>query len=122
MKKSGILNAALSRTVAAMGHGDLIVIGDAGLPVPPGVPCIDLAVCRGVPRFVEVLASVRAELEVERTVIAAEAGLDVRTWIGPADEISHEDFKQLSSRAVAIVRTGEATPYANAALFSGVTF
>ena len=122
MKKSGILNAELSRLVATMGHGDLLVIGDAGLPVPPGVPCIDLAVCAGVPRFVEVLATVRAELEIERTVIATEAGPDVRAWVGAAEELSHEDFKLLSAQARAIVRTGEATPYANVAVFSGVAF
>lgn len=37
MKKTTLLNIALSRTIAGMGHGDILVIGDAGLPVPPGV-------------------------------------------------------------------------------------
>lgn len=38
MKRTAILHGDLSRLVALMGHGDLLVIGDAGLPVPPGVP------------------------------------------------------------------------------------
>ena len=37
MKKTALLNVALSRTIAGMGHGDILVIGDAGLPVPPAL-------------------------------------------------------------------------------------
>lgn len=44
MRKSGILHAELSRIVASMGHGDELVIADAGFPVPAGVACVDLAV------------------------------------------------------------------------------
>ena len=38
------------------------------------------------------------------------------------ERVSHEDFKAANARAVAVVRTGEATPYANVALYAGVTF
>ena len=34
MKKTPLLNIALSRLVASLGHGDIVVIADAGLPVP----------------------------------------------------------------------------------------
>ena len=61
MKRTPLLHSELSGLIAAMGHGDLLVIGDAGLPVPPGVRCIDLAVTRGVPRFFDVLDAVLAE-------------------------------------------------------------
>ena len=124
MKKSGILNAELSGLVAGLGHGDLLVIGDAGLPVPPGVPCIDLAVRVGVPRFSEVLETVLTEMCVESAVIAAEAGAEVRGWVSALspDEVSHEAFKARSAEAVAVVRTGEATPYANVGLVAGVVF
>jgi D-ribose pyranase len=37
-------------------------------------------------------------------------------------EVSHEDLKRLSARAVAVVRTGETSPYANVILHAGVTF
>ena len=49
MKKTPLLNIALSRVIASLGHGDVLVIGDAGLPVPPGVELIDLALTAGVP-------------------------------------------------------------------------
>jgi D-ribose pyranase len=38
MKKRGVLHTALAETIAGMGHGDLLVIADAGLPVPPASP------------------------------------------------------------------------------------
>ena len=34
MKKIGILHVQLSRVIASMAHGEMLVIGDAGLPVP----------------------------------------------------------------------------------------
>ena len=36
MKKSGVLHNELAQIIASLGHGDLLVIGDAGLPVPQG--------------------------------------------------------------------------------------
>lgn len=127
MKRGALLNAELSGLVAAMGHGDLLVIGDAGLPVPPGVRCIDLAVTGGVPGFFEVLDAVLSELVVERSAAAVEADPDLINrfsvrQIGILERLSHDDLKQASRNARAIVRTGEFTPYANICLWSGVAF
>ena len=61
MKKTHLLHAELSQLIAAMGHGDAIVIADAGLPVPAGTRCIDLAVTRGVPSFEQVLDAVERD-------------------------------------------------------------
>ena len=33
MKKTPLLNIALSEVIASLGHGDMLVIGDAGLPI-----------------------------------------------------------------------------------------
>jgi D-ribose pyranase len=132
MKKSGILQRELARTIAAMGHTDLLVIADAGLPVPPGVPCIDLAVVGGVPPMLEVLRAVSSELQVEGITLAEE--LKARGRAGMVDEIAalfpgvrtdwlpHEEFKALTARARAVVRTGEFSPYANVILHAGVVF
>lgn len=100
------------------------MIGDAGLPVPPGVRVIDLAVTRGVPGFLEVLDAVVAEMCVERAVIASEAGTIAADSAArlPVERETHSEFKRLSAGARAIVRTGECTPYANVALFAGVVF
>ncbi|MEM1362686.1 MAG: D-ribose pyranase [Pseudomonadota bacterium] len=125
MKKTALLHAELSHVIATMGHGDMLVIGDVGLPVPPGVTTIDLAVTLGVPRFEQVLNTVLTELQVEKAVIAEEASDTFLSELARDFEItrmSHENFKLLSHDARAIVRTGEATPYANVALISGVVF
>jgi D-ribose pyranase len=131
MKKTGILNHELSEVIARMGHTDLLVIADAGLPIPAGVQRIDLALVAGVPRFMYVLYAVLGELQVERAIVASEMRdtsprlhselLDALGQL-PLEEITHEEFKRLTHRAVAIVRTGEFTPYANIALVSGVVF
>lgn len=131
MKKTGVLNRALAATIAGMGHTDLLVVADAGLPVPPGVPCIDLAVAPGVPGVLDALGAIAAELHVEAITIAAElaagdTGLPgaVRALFPAATlgTVSHDDLKAMSARARAVVRTGECTPYANVVLASGVTF
>lgn len=49
MKNQGILNAQLIRCIAELGHKDLFMIGDAGMPIPKGVEIVDLVVCGGFP-------------------------------------------------------------------------
>lgn len=127
MKRTTLLNAPLSGLIASMGHGDLLVIGDAGLPVPQGVPVIDLAVMRGVPGVFDVLDAVLSELVVERSALASEAAPALiarfaEREIGTPGRLSHADFKLESRHARAVVRTGECTPYANICLWAGVAF
>lgn len=130
MKKGLLLNAPLSAVVARMGHGDRLVICDAGLPIPDGVERIDLAVSPGVPTLVQVLAAVAAEMQVERVLLAQETlvgGKSAPDWL-PAEwaqnlaAVPHEEFKRQCATARAVVRTGECTPYANVMLVAGVTF
>jgi D-ribose pyranase len=131
MKKRGILQHELAEVIATLGHADALVIADAGLPIPPQVKRIDLALVGGIPRFVDVLRAVLAEVQVERAVVALETREkspalheELMTLLGPipTTEVSHEEFKQLTHQARAVVRTGEFTPYANVILFSGVVF
>lgn len=134
MKKTPLLNVALSRLIASLGHGDMVVIGDAGLPVPPGVELIDLALTHGIPDFVSTLKVVLSEMQVESHVLAKEifdkqptalADLDALNEegaLGRRDLLTHEQFKVLSRQARAIIRTGECQPYCNIVLAAGVTF
>lgn len=127
MKRTALLHSELSGLVAAMGHGDLIVIGDAGLPVPAGVRCIDLAVTHGIPGAMQVLDAVLSELVVERSCLAQEAAPELidafkTRDIGQIGFVSHDDFKRGMTSARAVIRTGECTPYANICLWSGVAF
>lgn len=127
MKRQGILHAELAWHLARLGHTDTFVIGDCGLPTPPGVPRIDLAVVAGVPRFTEVCDAILAETEVEGAVIAEEAhaspaGTALAERFPAAERVTHEEFKRLCAGAHFMVRTGETTPFANVILRSGVPF
>ena len=132
MKAAGLLHAELSRIVASLGHGETIVVGDAGLPVPPGVPVVDLAIAPALPSHERVLRAILSELVVERgfanveqPVAAPEAaaGLEDAWPPGvPLERIDHDALKRRSADARAIVRTGEFTPYANVILVAGVPF
>jgi D-ribose pyranase len=138
MKKSGLLHPELSHVIASLGHTDMLVIADAGLPIPEGVPRIDLAYTAGQPPFLSVLEAVLSDMEVEAATLALEMqsvtpkafykkvlgrleGLPKVKKQG-VDFVSHEDFKTLTLKAKAVVRTGEFTPYANVILQSGAVF
>lgn len=129
MKRQGILNAPLSAHLARLGHTDLVVVADCGLPAPPVVPVVDLAVVPGLPAFLPVLDALVAELAIEETAVAGEAEKanpsiwrELRQRFPDAAVISHDDLKSASWQARLIVRTGEATPYANVILRCGVPF
>lgn len=132
MKKNVLLHSEISYLIANLGHTDRIVIADCGLPVPQHVQKIDLAVMRGIPGFIDTLKAVLSEMHVEKALIADEwqqGGGQVygefRGVLGdiPTESISHEKFKELVSQSsVAVIRTGECTPYANVILQSGVVF
>jgi D-ribose pyranase len=128
MKRRGIINAPLSGHLARLGHTDLVVVADAGLPLPPHVPVVDLAVVYGLPRFVDVLDALLDELVVEHGWVSAEAeGRPPAQWVDarlsrPAERIAHERLKGMLGDVRLAVRTGEDTAFANVVLRCGVPF
>ncbi|MBD7965089.1 D-ribose pyranase [Fictibacillus norfolkensis] len=131
MKRHGILNSHISKVLSDLGHTDLIVIADAGLPIPSDVPRIDLALTLGVPSFTDVVSAVSNDMVVEQVILASEIKeknektLTFMNETFPESEqkfVSHEAFKQLSKQAKVVIRTGEVTPYANCILQAGVIF
>ena len=128
-RQTGILHGDLLRAIATLRHGDYIVIADAGLPIPTGVECIDLAIVPNLPRFLDILQIVMAELVVDTAVIASETLENtalvtaIQSCLSMAPQVvSHEIFKQRTTNARALIRTGEFTPYANILLVGGVPF
>ena len=97
-----------------------------GLPVPLDVPLVDLAVVLGLPRFAEVLEAVLDEIVVEHAWVSEGAdGTPAGGWVderlaAPAERLEHEELKAMVRRASLVVRTGEATAYANVVLRCGV--
>ena len=131
MKKDGLLNPQILSAIAAMGHTEYLVIADAGLPVPSGIPVIDISLIRGIPDFGAVLHSVIDEMVVESFIVADEMADKSQDTYGTVIEalpqvpfrcLAHEEFKEMAAKAKAVIRTGETTPYANIILVAGVNF
>lgn len=129
MKKHGILNSSISKVLADLGHTDHIIIADCGLPIPDHVKKIDLALKLGSPSFSEVFEVILENMYVEQAVIANEITEHneqleniINNSINNINYVSHEELKKQSNVAKAIIRTGEATPYANVILQAGVNF
>ena len=117
MRKTGLLHGRLLAVVAELGHTDTVVIADVGLPLPPGMERIDLALVPSVPGM---LQTVRAVLASRSPALRAKT-LQVLEGL-PVRSMPHSELEQLTASARAVVRTGETTPYANVELVAGVTF
>ncbi|MDI6601500.1 MAG: D-ribose pyranase [Thermoanaerobacteraceae bacterium] len=131
MKKTALINHRLSEVIAMMGHKDTMTIADSGLPIPKSVERIDLALTRGIPTFLDTLKVTLSELNVEEAIVASEMKnvspevySEVKKILGdvPIVEVPHEELKLMTKDSMAVVRTGEYTPYCNIILRSGVVF
>jgi D-ribose pyranase len=129
MKKTTLINSEISSVIATLGHMDMLVIADAGLPIPATTKRIDLALTRGIPSFIETLRVILEEQHVEKALVSEEiisaspqiyAAVHEQLGEIPIETVPHKDFKALTASAKAVVRTGEFTPYANIILVSGV--
>jgi D-ribose pyranase len=130
MKRNGILNLGLNHALAAMGHGDLIIVCDAGFPIPTQVSRVDLAVVADIPDLETVLTAISTDFIAEKYGYAHEmannnpllkekvdrifAGAELVTF--PHQEI----LTELATKAKFIVRTGAFDPWGNILLYSGV--
>jgi D-ribose pyranase len=128
VKRGGIINAQLTGELARLGHTDLVVVCDAGLPIPSGPTVVDLAFRFGVPSFRTVLLGLLEEVVVEGATAAEEvrenpdvSGL-LQEILPDLGLVPHQELKRMSAAAKLVVRTGEATPYSNVILRCGVAF
>ena len=130
MKRNGILNAPLSGALATLGHTDLILVVDAGFPVPSDAHRIDLAIAENLPDLRTVLDLIGDEIIVEGVVRADDVTTNnprLDEWLQarfPDAEFttrSHSDMLgELALQAKVIVRTGAFEPWGNIGLFCGV--
>jgi D-ribose pyranase len=123
VKRAGILNKGLSEAIASMGHGDNLIVCDAGFP-------IDLALIQDVPDLQTVLSAIAQEFIAEKVRIAEELKENNPPLYQKLTELFDErDFElvpqvqmlfEASRHAKAIVRTGAFDPFGNVSLISGV--
>ena len=130
MKRNGILNLGLNQAIAAMGHGDYLIVCDAGFPIPSEVVRIDLAVIPDLPDIATVLTAINGEFIAEKVAYAAEMANNNPRLKEKVDKIfsgaeistvPHADILgSLAHKAKFIVRTGAFDPWGNILLYSGV--
>ena len=131
MKRNGIVNSEISKVLSYMRHTDLICISDLGLPCPNNIKTIDLSLKLGYPSFLDVLSEIIKDMKIERIILAEEIKNNNKEVYNKIlnmfenisiEYVSHNDFKQKTFDCKAIIRTGEATPYANIILQSACIF
>ena len=129
MKKSRILNTQLNNAIASMGHGDFIIISDAGFPIPDGKR-VDLAIEADVPGIAEILDLVTSDFIYERVIVAEEQRDFNPEHFKRVNEICDrcevetiphaQLIAEYPAKAKYIVRTGGFEPWGNVILCSGV--
>ena len=130
MNRNRLLNAQLSHAIASMGHGDLMIVCDAGFPIPSTAWRIDLAIVPDVPDLETVLAPIAENLIAEHVAYAdtlpkhnAPLLAKIKRLFAGADfePIKHETIlAEMAAKAKVIVRTGAFDPWGNVLLYSGV--
>lgn len=134
MKKKGILNKDLMNAIMDMGHTDLIIIGDAGIPISRPEQRVDLAITENMPSIQQILNLVMDDLIFERVIVAqeqkdynplhfqaVESLTKSRYGSMEVETMPHEDFfKEYLSKAKYIIRTGDMMPWGNVVLQAGI--
>ncbi len=130
MNRNRLLNAELAHAIASMGYGDLMIICDAGFPIPSSAWRIDLAIAPDVPDLETVLTPIAANLIAERVAYADTLPVHnapllekVKRLFPDADHetVKHETILgEMAAKAKVIVRTGAFDPWGNILLYSGV--
>jgi D-ribose pyranase len=132
LKLKGILNKDVCAIIGELGHGDIIIISDAGLAIPNHVKRIELAIEKDCPTVLRILELLKEELIIEKYVLAEEIkdvnpialqrynSLYENTTI-KCEFVPHEQLSGvLASQAKAIIRTGSFSPYGSIALYPAI--
>jgi D-ribose pyranase len=129
MKEIGAINRGIDTAISKQGHGDMLMVTDAGFAIPVGVEVIDLSLDENKPMVVEVLAMLKKYFSVEKMIMANETKNISPTLFSniskafgdgiPVETIEHSALKEMSKTVKALVRTGDFTAYGNVILVSG---
>ncbi|MER6784065.1 D-ribose pyranase [Streptomyces sp. NPDC000658] len=129
MQRSGIIHRELAGLIAGLRHTDTFVISDAGLPLPAGIPTVDLGYLYGKPPFLDVTEAVLAQIVVEHSWVTDQVReinpsvyTALRSFGLEPEPVDHDEFKARVRDAKFAVRTGEDTFYANVLCRAGVAF
>lgn len=128
MIRTGILNPAVLSLLARVRHTNTVVLADRGFPLWPQLETVDLSLVDDVPTVRQVLDAILPQYVIGRIFVADEfrkvnppsavAALRKHTGAIPLLFEPHAAFKRRVPHAIGLIRTGDATPYANLILES----
>jgi len=129
MLKSGfILNPAINSVISRVRHTNTLVIADRGFPYWPQIETVDISLTDDVPTVLQVLRCLRQAANFGSVFMASEFRL-----VNPPGSLQqfeealsglqltvepHSEFKKRVPNAIALIRTGDTTQYANLILES----
>jgi len=129
MQEVGIVNRELARVLAQQGHGDCLMVVDAGFAIPKSADVVDISLAENCPMLIDTLQELKKFFSVEKLIFANDTkevspslfnkitqlfGAEV-----PVELVTHPQIKELSTRVKAVIRTGDFTAFANVILVSG---
>lgn len=130
LRKPRIINTELNHMLAAMGHTDILLVTDAGFPIPADAWVVDLSITRNFPDLVPVLEVVSEVFMAEKLVYAdyvpahnpkLHEALKALFSDCEHETVTHETMMgDIATKAKGIVRTGGYDPWGNIALVAGV--
>lgn len=130
LKKETIINAEMNYMLSSMRHTDILLVTDAGFPIPTDAWVIDLAIKKNFPDLVSVLDIIGENFIAEKIIYA--------DYIPQHNPPLHKDLKRIfydcdhelvphdkmmtevRDQAKGFIRTGGFCPWGNIALVSGV--
>jgi len=129
MKEIGVVNRELARVLSEQGHGDWLMVVDAGFAIPKGADVVDISLEENSPMVMDTLKVLKKYFSVEKLIFANNTKEtsptlfdDIARLFGediPVEWVSHPQIKELSTKVKAVIRTGDFTAYANVILVSG---
>jgi len=130
MRPNRILHPELAKALAECGHTDIILVTDAGFPIPKDANRIDLGYYSGQADVLDILRMLREEIFVEEISFAREVKThhpdlykniqEIYTGSGAVFKgTSHEDLvENIAPKAKVIIRSGSLNAWANFALLA----
>ena len=129
MNETSLINREVAYAIAKQGHGDLIMVVDAGFAIPEGLKVIDLSIEINKPTVLEVFSMLKKVFSVEKMILANQTKNVNPTMFGKltkafgsgveVETIDHAALKEKSKTVKAVIRTGDFTAYCNVILVSG---
>lgn len=128
MRPGRILHPELAKALATCGHTDIVLVTDAGFPIPKDANRIDLGYYAGQADVLDILKMLRQEIFVEQVAFAAEVKTyhpalyqelqKIYTGAGATfKKTTHEDLvENIAPMAKVVIRSGSLNAWANFAL------